>query len=172
MDPRLGWLFVALLVASLGGLLALRIQRCVRAARLARRMVRARRGEHAARRLLRSLGFTIEREQAPGAMVLRVDGAVHSFALRADYLVRRRGKRYVAEVKTGQRAPDLAHAPTRRQLLEYAQAFDVDGVLLVDPEARRVREIAFRSKAPRASWIWLFAFFAGAIVGVSIASLQ
>jgi hypothetical protein len=32
---------------------------------------------------------------------------------------------------------------TRRQLLEYACAFDAHGVLLVDVEAGRVEEIAF-----------------------------
>ena len=35
-------------------------------------------------------------------------------------LVERRGRRFVAEVKTGERAPDPLARPTRRQLLEYA----------------------------------------------------
>jgi hypothetical protein len=172
VEPRLAWLLAALSIASLGALLALRIQRWLRTTRLRRRMARARSGEVAARTLLVARGFTVEREQAPGAMVLRVDGAPASFPLRADYLVRRRGRRYVAEVKTGERAPDLSHAPTRRQLLEYALAFDVDGVLLLDPEGHRVREIGFPPSRPRSRWTGLLAFLAGAVLGGWIDSLR
>ncbi len=49
----------------------------------------------------------------------------------------------VAEVKTGERAPSLTTAATRRQLLEYAVAYGADGVLLVDPEAGAIREVDF-----------------------------
>jgi hypothetical protein len=49
----------------------------------------------------------------------------------------------VAEVKTGRWAPRLETAATRRQLLEYRFAFDVDGVLLVDADADRVSSIEF-----------------------------
>ena len=35
------------------------------------------------------------------------------------------------------------HAATRRQLMEYAIAYDVDGVLLVDMESEKVRRVAF-----------------------------
>ena len=63
--------------------------------------------------------------------------------MRADFVVVRRGRRYVAEVKTGQAAPDIAAPATRRQLLEYRCAFGVDGVLLVDAEAGRVHAVDF-----------------------------
>ncbi len=49
----------------------------------------------------------------------------------------------MAEVKTGAAAPQLSTAATRRQLLEYRVAFDVDGVLLVDAEAGRVQRVVF-----------------------------
>ena len=64
-------------------------------------------------------------------------------ALRADLLVERGGRRYVAEVKTGEAAPSLATAATRRQLLEYLIAYRVDGVLLVDAERGSVHEVEF-----------------------------
>jgi len=69
------------------------------------------------------------------------------------------GVAWVAEVKTGERALSLLHGPTRRQLLEYRHAFGVEGVLLVDAEAQRVRRIQFREPAPRAgaarALLWL-----------------
>ena len=67
-----------------------------------------------------------------GARRRRTDGRT---LLRADLLVTRNGRRYVAEVKTGRTAPRLDCAATRRQLLEYRIAFGVDGVLLVDAES-------------------------------------
>ncbi|HET9625604.1 MAG TPA: hypothetical protein VFP84_29760, partial [Kofleriaceae bacterium] len=53
------------------------------------------------------------------------------------------GERLVAEVKTGEVAPRLATAATRRQLLEYLVAFGVDGVLLVCPELGTIQRVAF-----------------------------
>ena len=69
------------------------------------------------------------------------------FTLIADYLVERDGRRWVAEVKTGERALDLRHGPTRRQMLEYRHAFDVDGVLLVDAEGQQITRVRFRERA-------------------------
>jgi len=63
--------------------------------------------------------------------------------LRADYLVERGGELLVAEVKTGEEAPSLETAATRRQLLEYHVAFAVDGVLLVSPEQGTIQRVAF-----------------------------
>ena len=72
-----------------------------------------------------------------------MDGAATRVDLRADYLVAKGGRTFVAEVKTGRVAPRIESPATRRQLLEYRFAFDVDGVLLVDVDAESVREIAF-----------------------------
>ncbi len=136
-------------------LCVVRMRSIVRSWRARRRSLRARSGERDARTLLAQHGFEVLAEQAAGALVLHVDGAESVHALRADFLVVRGGRRFVAEVKTGAVAPSLDHAPTRRQILEYCAAFDVDGALLVDPQASRVREIALAApRAPRA-WPWL-----------------
>ena len=75
---------------------------------------------------------------------LLVDGERTTVKLRADYLVSRRGRRFVAEVKSGPGGSPPRHtAATRRQLLEYWAVFQVDGILLVDGESRQVHEITF-----------------------------
>ena len=68
----------------------------------------------------------------------------------------------MAEVKTGRLAPRLETSATRRQLLEYRVAFDVDGVLLVDVDAGRVHSLEFPPHSPggadepRVGWLlWL-----------------
>jgi hypothetical protein len=110
-----------------------------------RRAVRAQRAEHNAAGLLEAHGFAVVGRQVRQSWALSVDGQELPFTLVADYLVERAGQRWVAEVKTGQRCLDLRHGPTRRQLLEYREAFAADGVLLVDAEGRTLRSVRFRA---------------------------
>jgi hypothetical protein len=78
-----------------------------------------------------------------GGYEIIVDGEQFWIPLRADFLVARGERTYIAEVKSGRFAPRLQTAATRRQLLEYLVAYDVDGVLLVDPEKQRIQEVVF-----------------------------
>jgi hypothetical protein len=123
---------------------------------LRRRFARAAEGERTAAVLLQSAGYAVERAQVSRTYALSMNGEEVVIEVRADYVVRRGSARYVAEVKTGKVAPSIQHAPTRRQLLEYRYAFDVDGVLLVDAEARRVHRIDFRGRDKRSFMSWLF----------------
>lgn len=100
-------------------------------------------GERRAEPLLEGLGYTVLARQAPARYALLLDGEPAEVGLRADLLVERDGRRFVAEVKTGKHAPRIESATTRRQLLEYHLAFEVDGVLLVDVDAGRVRAVEF-----------------------------
>jgi hypothetical protein len=94
--------------------------------------------------LLRELGFEILERQPRRSFCFVVDGEEVEVEVRPDLIVRRRGRTLIAEVKTGKRAPRLETRATRRQLLEYRVACsDTDGVLLVDMEAARVREVGF-----------------------------
>ncbi len=89
----------------------------------------------------------IEASQARVVWAPLVDDEPLELELRADYLVTREGERFVAEVKTGEVAPSLQSAATRRQLLEYSVAFAVDGVILVCPERGEVHRIEFPTSA-------------------------
>ncbi len=113
-------------------------------ARAARSRRRGRRGEARGLTLLARAGYRVVDTQAVAKVTVEVDGQAHTFDVRADAIVARRGRRWVAEIKAGDATASVAHRHTRRQLLEYAHAFDVHGVLLVDVPARRVREVIFR----------------------------
>jgi hypothetical protein len=104
---------------------------------------RGQRGEKDAERLLERQGYRICARQVPGSYALAVDGQLEQVQLSADLLVERGGTEWVAEVKTGRHAPRVSYADTRRQMLEYQLAFGVPGVLLVDIESERVREVRF-----------------------------
>lgn len=134
-------------VALAGALLALVLTRIARrwvgSRRARRRAARAIAGEDHAVALLGRAGFRIVATQARTWWAPLVDGVAHEIELRADFLVEADGERLVAEVKTGDEAPSIASAATRRQLLEYHVAFAADGVLLVCPERGSIHRVEF-----------------------------
>jgi hypothetical protein len=132
-------------------------------------------GEVDGARLLERLGYAIEGRQAVQRWSLLVDGESVPVTVRADYVVLRGGRRFVAEVKTGSVATAAHHVATRRQLLEYRHAFDVDGILLVDPEESRVSEISFPSQDEDSGSLWpvrLAWLIVGLAVGLLAAALS
>lgn len=113
-----------------------------------RRQRRAQRGEARAEALLAARGFTVLEEQAEQRWQLWVGDRARPVVSRADLLVERDGRLYVADVKTGRDAPDPALPATRRQLLEYLLAFQADGALVVDMEAGEVHVLDYGELSP------------------------
>lgn len=170
-------LFLLVVIAT--AWLTLRLSKASERRAKSRRFERAALAEREAAHLLARAGFTVRGRQVRRSWSVLADGERVRFDLIADYLVEQSGRLWVAEVKTGERALDLRHGPTRRQLLEYREAFAADGVLLVDAEGERVREIEFCAAEPhvegsrRVSWfaaglclgalaVWCFRALAGA----------
>ncbi|CAN5881154.1 hypothetical protein BH11MYX2_BH11MYX2_33580 [soil metagenome] len=148
-------LLVAAFVLA-GALVALVLARMVRSWRGSRRAIRraarAGAGEADAIGILEEAGFRIVATQARTWWSPLVDGEPHETELRADFLVEGENdagltELLVAEVKTGEEAPDLSTAATRRQLLEYQVAFGIalgtSGVLLVCPERGTIHRVEF-----------------------------
>lgn len=167
------WWLAALLGALATGLigrkLSLRPKRMSREERIwEQRKARALRGEEEAESLLKSLGFKILERQAERVWYVYLNEKPVRILLRADLLVARRGKKYVAEVKTGRKAPLITTSQTRRQLLEYQEAYtDCVGVLLVDMEKEKVHHVTFSTQDDprthyRGFWLWLFGALTGA----------
>jgi hypothetical protein len=138
--------------------------------RLQAQLAHAAAGEVRAEKLLTRAGYRIEARQAVTTWAVDVDGEARTMTLRADFVVTRGRRRWVAEVKTGSEAPDVAAPATRRQLLEYRCAFAVDGVLLVDAEAGRVHAVEFALPATTSGATWravAVAFVTGIVLGAA-----
>lgn len=159
--------FLGYLLARIGGAWANR-------RRLRKRFAHARDGEKLASQLMQQRGYRVLSYQPEVQTAILVDQRRWTYTLRADYLVQKGGKVFIAEVKTGKTAPRLSHAPTRRQILEYLISYRVHGVLLVDADKRRIRTITHST--PRASraaerppqkalWMLAWGFAIGAVVG-------
>ena len=167
-----GLLLVVIMIVA--GWLALATRRWIVRRRMRRQWTKARVAEQAAAELLQARGYAVCGTQVEASYSIVVDGQPVNVLLRADYVVTRAGRYYVAEVKSGRFAPRIDTAATRRQLLEYLVAFRVDGVLLVDAEARQVREVVFpvlgHSKSESTAvpiWLLVLALvLAVAVVGV------
>jgi len=143
-DREIAEIVIVALVAAIVALWLAARWRGWRGSRRAKvRAARAMAGEDDAAELLEAAGFTIVAVQPRLTWTVLVDDVPNPVELRADYLVSIDDERYVAEVKTGDDAPKLSTAATRRQLLEYHVAFGVDGVLLVSPEAGTIQRVEF-----------------------------
>ena len=100
-------------------------------------------GERRGIKMLRKAGYRILEHQPSGRAKVRIDDQPQCFRVRADALVKRDGMVFVVELKGGEMVSTLRHRHTRRQLLEYSLAFDVDGVLLVDAYAGNIHTVEF-----------------------------
>jgi hypothetical protein len=164
--PRESWMVLAAagVMVALGQTVRLWWRGAALRWRLRSQLVRAAAGEARAEKLLGKAGYRVEGRQVTTRWSVAVDGDVRQVLLRADFVVTRGRRRWVAEVKTGEEAVDVAASATRRQLLEYRCAFDVDGVLLVDAEAGKVRVVAF--ELPAVSAVGRGAVVTGIMIGV------
>lgn len=173
LRPHLPQLSLALLACVVALALLLWYQAGREGRRQRRSQLRGEAGERDAEALLERAGYSVVATQHEGQFHIEVDGEPRTFKLRADLLVRRRrdGRLLIAEVKTGEVAPQLHHGPTRRQLLEYALAYrpQVVGVLLVLPEQGEVLTVAFPVlrllRRPLLHPGWWFLLGAGAALG-------
>jgi hypothetical protein len=136
--PWAWWLLFVIVIATC--MWGLRRLRRYRRSRIAKKALSA---ERAALRLLRCSGYVILDTQVRQIWPVRHGEHQLDVNLRADALVRRGNRRFIAEVKSTSLVADLKHGPTRRQLLEYAVAYGTDGVLLIDMYAEQVEEITF-----------------------------
>ncbi len=84
----------------------------------------------AGRVFLKRKGYRILQEQAALDGCFLVDKKAYKFQVRADFLVSKKGKKAVVEVKTGKKSINPAYPDTRRQLLEYAALYEADEIFI------------------------------------------
>jgi len=116
-----------------------------------RAFAHGRKMETQAAKMLRRWGYRILARHPRAEASWWVDGQLKKAVVEVDYLVKRRRRKYAVEVKTGKSA-DPTHRNTRRQLLEYAKTYAVDGLLLLDADAERLYRIRFDPKTERFPW--------------------
>lgn len=100
-------------------------------------------GERRAIKILKRQGYRIVDSQVSQSYQIEIDSQPLTIRLRADFIVEKGGRLFVAEAKSGMISAKVSGRATRRQLLEYLYAFEVSGVLLVDVSSEAVHSVQF-----------------------------
>lgn len=131
-----------IILALLAGIwLVYIITRGVQRRRLAARMAQASRRVNSAVEHLQTAGYAIEDVDRRVPVQTVVDGRTYRSQVEADYLVRRGGRRFVV-VTSGGQTERVTNRKSRSRLLEYYTAFRPNGgILLLDTEKGKVRNI-------------------------------
>jgi hypothetical protein len=141
------FLWIALFGALVGALLFYWITKFILKFRLKRRFDRASEGEFEAQNLLAEHGYQIEQIQKTAKLSMWINGELFSYLVRPDAFATKENLKFLVEIKTGKIATNPKNTSTRRQLLEYFHGFQVDGILLVDADLRKIHRIHFDLKS-------------------------
>ena len=132
-----------------------------------RRLKRGLKKEKEAYRVLKRMGFGIVGNNIKSSYSLQLNKDSVNVGLEIDYLVERKGKTYIVEVKSGESANQITNRDTRRQILEYSMFIKNDGVFLLDMENENLQEIVFPIKhknKPKAFPFFAFLLLAMAVI--------
>lgn len=131
------------------------------AKRLKKRFNQSRHAEKDAEKYLKKKGFTILETQKSKPIHITIGDKIHQYLIRIDYLVKRNGRIYVVEVKSGDKSPYITNRDTRRQMLEYYLAYKPSGILLLNMKNKNLSEVKFQFENTSQQWIrntlWFFA---------------
>ncbi|HHV56289.1 MAG TPA: hypothetical protein GXX50_00790 [Firmicutes bacterium] len=107
-----------------------------------RRWQGAKRSELKAGQLLKGYGFHVVRRRPSARLLTKVNGRPHYLTVQADFLARKGFHTYVVELISGQFPPTLG-SNARQKLLFYQLAFHPWGVILLDTEKGKHKEVTF-----------------------------
>ncbi len=110
-------------------------------------------GEQQAFKFLEKNNFKVLDAQVKLSHTFWVNNEKITIDISPDYLVKKKGKRYLVEVKTGESVGSMFNASTRRQVLEYALINPYDGILLVNMIDKTIEEVRFSFKSRKLNYL-------------------
>lgn len=137
----------------------IKLYELIKIKKIQRRFYKGRKAEKAAEKVLTKNGYTIIDVQKSKPLLLAIGSKIHRYLVRIDYLVRKRGRIYVVEVKSGEKIPYITNRETRRQMLEYYLAFQPSGILLLNMKNKNISEIRFQLENAPAKWLNRIVYF-------------
>ncbi len=135
-----------IIILLLGGIIFLvsylKIKNLLSCQQATRRAITSKHAEKKAEQWLRRNGFQIIEKQQSKPLIIKAGTTLHRYLIRIDFLVKKGGRTYIVEVKSGSH-DKITKRETRRQLLEYFLAYQPYGIILFDMETRKFSEIRF-----------------------------
>lgn len=126
---------------------------------------RAKVGESEAEKLLKQHGYVVVDTQVRRPVTMTVDGERIESHIQIDYLAAKGSKEYLVEVKTGKQA-NVRLPHVRRQLFEYQNIFQTDGILFIDMNKYDIMEVSFDE--PHRTSTGVKPFIGGLLLGVCL----
>ena len=155
-----------------GAFIYYKILKFIRARLFKKRMKRGEIGEEIGKNYLKKHGFTIIEEQPRESSTILIDDTPNTYNVRADFLVERKGRRAIVEVKTGNISTNPTSTNSRRQLLEYSHIYNVDDLLFFNAESKKLQKISFPESERDINKTSLFTIFIiGAAFGAAVVVL-
>lgn len=136
----------------------------LRTKRLKQRFSKSRQAEKEAEKILRKKGYVIIEVQKCKPLLITIGDKIHRYLVRIDYLVRKRGKVYVVEVKSGEKIPYITNRETRRQMLEYYLAYQPSGIILLNMKNKSISEVKFQFESASRQWTIRISYFIAGII--------
>ncbi|MCR4430708.1 MAG: hypothetical protein NUV45_06795 [Tepidanaerobacteraceae bacterium] len=155
----------------IGAIITVSYLRYIKKLKTNKRINRAKKSEIKAVELLKKNGFEIIDIQKENTYTVFVDDKPYKATVKADMIVKKGNKTFVAEVKSGESAPSLKSIDTRRQLLEYYLVYKPGGLLLIDMEKNKIRKVEYSIANDEhpfniCNLVWCAVFlFAGFVIG-------
>ena len=138
--------YLIIIVLLLGGIfsliLYLKIKNILNSKQAVKRVLISKRAEKKAEELLKKNGFHIIDRQQCKPLIIKAGSELYRYLIRIDFLVKKNGRTYVVEVKSGSKNK-ITKRETRRQLLEYFLAYQPHGIILFDMDTKKFSEIRF-----------------------------
>ena len=157
-------LFFSLFMGTIFFFAYIKLNHWINAKKLKKRFSKSRLAEKEAGKLLQKKGYTIVDIQKSKPILITIGDKIHRYFIRIDYLVRKKGKVYVVEVKNGEKNSYITNRDTRRQMLEYFLAYQPNGILLLNMKNKRISEVKFQFEKNSRQWMMkVGCFFAGII---------
>ena len=163
-ENRVLMLFLSIIIGITCLFLYLELINWLKAKRLKRRFSKSRQAEKEAEKLLKKKGYTIIDFQKSKPLLITFGDKIHRYLIRIDYLVSKRGKIYVVEVKSGEKTSYITNRETRRQMLEYYLAYQPSGIILLNMKNKSISEVKFQFEKPIYQWIYRIVYFLAGII--------
>lgn len=145
-EGKISLIYLIIIILLAGGiislLLFLKIKSIIGSKQAVRRVLISKRAEKSAEKWLKYNGFQIIDKQQSKPLIIKAGAITHRYLIRIDFLVKKNGRTYVVEVKSGSQNK-ITNRETRRQLLEYFLAYQPYGIILFDMETKQFSEIRF-----------------------------
>jgi len=166
IENKIFILFFSLFAGIICLFIYIKVNHWINSNKLKKRFSRSRIAEKEAEKLLQKKGYTIVDIQKSKPILITIGDKIHRYLIRIDYLVRKRGKVYVVEVKSGEKNPYITNRETRRQMLEYYLAYQPNGIILLNMRNKSISEVKFQFEKTSRQSAWIIKlgyFFAGII---------